>query len=217
MARAVRTSPLAWQGARRSRCACRPAAIRRARTASSRPHVGRGAAGRCTTCCRRLIASAMPAIGKSPSPACISARTAAIWPTGRRLSNLLEAIERHAPEMRFRISSLEPMDCSDEIVDLVAASTCFAPHFHLPLQHASDAHARRDAPAVHARPITAGLSIASASEFPTRRSGPTSSSASLVRPMTTSPFSRRTSGTSPITHAARVSLFRSARHCGQRA
>ena len=41
--------------------------------------------------------------------------------------------------MRFRISSLEPMDCSDEIVDLVAASTCFAPHFHLPLQHASDA------------------------------------------------------------------------------
>ena len=40
--------------------------------------------------------------------------------------------------MRFRISSLEPMDCSDEIVDLVAASTCFAPHFHLPLQHASD-------------------------------------------------------------------------------
>jgi threonylcarbamoyladenosine tRNA methylthiotransferase MtaB len=30
------------------------------------------------------------------------------------------------------------MDCSDEIVDLVAASTCIAPHFHLPLQHASD-------------------------------------------------------------------------------
>jgi threonylcarbamoyladenosine tRNA methylthiotransferase MtaB len=30
------------------------------------------------------------------------------------------------------------MDCSEEIVDLVAASRCFAPHFHLPLQHASD-------------------------------------------------------------------------------
>jgi threonylcarbamoyladenosine tRNA methylthiotransferase MtaB len=30
------------------------------------------------------------------------------------------------------------MDCSDEIVDLVAASAFFAPHFHLPLQHASD-------------------------------------------------------------------------------
>ena len=30
------------------------------------------------------------------------------------------------------------MDCSDEIVDLVAGSERFAPHFHLPLQHASD-------------------------------------------------------------------------------
>jgi threonylcarbamoyladenosine tRNA methylthiotransferase MtaB len=42
------------------------------------------------------------------------------------------------PDVRFRISSLEPMDCSREIVDLVAASGAFAPHFHLPLQHASD-------------------------------------------------------------------------------
>ena len=38
----------------------------------------------------------------------------------------------------FRISSLEPMDCSREIVDLVATSESFAPHFHLPLQHASN-------------------------------------------------------------------------------
>jgi len=30
------------------------------------------------------------------------------------------------------------MDCAREIVDLVAASTSFAPHFHLPLQHASN-------------------------------------------------------------------------------
>ncbi|MEO5741575.1 MAG: MiaB/RimO family radical SAM methylthiotransferase [Vicinamibacterales bacterium] len=54
------------------------------------------------------------------------------------LLSLLMSIERHAPDTRFRISSLEPMDCSDAIVDLVAASPCFAPHFHLPLQHASD-------------------------------------------------------------------------------
>jgi threonylcarbamoyladenosine tRNA methylthiotransferase MtaB len=58
---------------------------------------------------------------------------------GSTLLNLLRSIERHASDMRFRISSLEPMDCSDAIVNLVAASTCFAPHFHLPLQHASDA------------------------------------------------------------------------------
>ena len=38
----------------------------------------------------------------------------------------------------FRISSLEPMDCSRGIVDLVAGTDRFAPHFHLPLQHASD-------------------------------------------------------------------------------
>ena len=41
-------------------------------------------------------------------------------------------------DTRFRISSLEPMDCSHEVVDLVARHDCFAPHFHLPLQHASD-------------------------------------------------------------------------------
>ena len=42
------------------------------------------------------------------------------------------------PAVLFRVSSLEPMDCSREIVDLVASSNRFAPHFHLPLQHASD-------------------------------------------------------------------------------
>jgi threonylcarbamoyladenosine tRNA methylthiotransferase MtaB len=41
-------------------------------------------------------------------------------------------------ELLFRISSLEPMDCTLEIVDLVARSEAFAPHFHLPLQHASN-------------------------------------------------------------------------------
>jgi threonylcarbamoyladenosine tRNA methylthiotransferase MtaB len=38
----------------------------------------------------------------------------------------------------FRISSLEPMDCTRAIVDLVAAGDRFAPHFHLPLQHGSN-------------------------------------------------------------------------------
>ncbi|MSO29904.1 MAG: radical SAM protein [Acidobacteria bacterium] len=45
---------------------------------------------------------------------------------------------RHQPDVLFRISSLEPMDCTPEIVDLVASAGCFAPHFHLPLQHASN-------------------------------------------------------------------------------
>jgi threonylcarbamoyladenosine tRNA methylthiotransferase MtaB len=34
------------------------------------------------------------------------------------------------------------MDCTAEIVDLVAASPRLAPHFHLPLQHGSDAMLR---------------------------------------------------------------------------
>ena len=42
------------------------------------------------------------------------------------------------PDVLFRISSLEPMDCTPEIVDLVATAGCFAPHVHLPLQHASN-------------------------------------------------------------------------------
>lgn len=58
---------------------------------------------------------------------------------GSSLLGLLETIERQAADgVRFRVSSLEPMDCSSEIVALVARSRCFAPHFHLPLQHASD-------------------------------------------------------------------------------
>ena len=56
------------------------------------------------------------------------------------LVELLETVRsvRLQPDVLFRISSLEPMDCSREIVDLVAEGGCFAPHFHLPLQHASN-------------------------------------------------------------------------------
>jgi threonylcarbamoyladenosine tRNA methylthiotransferase MtaB len=55
------------------------------------------------------------------------------------LIELLRALTRHGAGVRFRISSLEPMDCSSEVVNVVAGHDCFAPHFHLPLQHASDA------------------------------------------------------------------------------
>jgi threonylcarbamoyladenosine tRNA methylthiotransferase MtaB len=58
---------------------------------------------------------------------------------GESLAGLLRALQRIDADVTFRISSLEPMDCTLEIVDLVAASNArFAPHFHLPLQHASD-------------------------------------------------------------------------------
>ena len=54
------------------------------------------------------------------------------------LLDLLRALDAIDADVTFRISSLEPMDCTPAIVDLVARSGRFMPHFHLPLQHASD-------------------------------------------------------------------------------
>ncbi len=55
------------------------------------------------------------------------------------LLSLLRALDSSPADVTFRVSSLEPMDCTEEIVALVSASGGrFAPHFHLPLQHASD-------------------------------------------------------------------------------
>jgi threonylcarbamoyladenosine tRNA methylthiotransferase MtaB len=60
-------------------------------------------------------------------------------PSSRTLVDLLRALEGLDVDVVFRISSLEPMDCTPELVDLVACSRGrFAPHFHLPLQHADD-------------------------------------------------------------------------------
>ena len=55
------------------------------------------------------------------------------------LHQLLCAIGEMPVDVTFRVSSLEPMDCTPPIVELLAASNGrFAPHYHLPLQHASD-------------------------------------------------------------------------------
>lgn len=54
------------------------------------------------------------------------------------ITGLVRELASRPDEVLFRISSLEPMDCSAELVELVAASSRLAPHFHLPLQHGSD-------------------------------------------------------------------------------
>ena len=55
------------------------------------------------------------------------------------LYGLLNALDACGADVVFRVSSLEPMDCTPDVVSLIAASRGrFAPHFHLPLQHASD-------------------------------------------------------------------------------
>ena len=51
---------------------------------------------------------------------------------------LLRALDAIEGDVTVRVSSLEPMDCTPEIVALVAGSGRFLPHFHLPLQHAAD-------------------------------------------------------------------------------
>jgi threonylcarbamoyladenosine tRNA methylthiotransferase MtaB len=56
----------------------------------------------------------------------------------RNLADLLAALHVVPGAVRFRLSSLEPMDCSPAVVEAVAGSRRFQPHFHLPLQHASD-------------------------------------------------------------------------------
>ena len=55
------------------------------------------------------------------------------------LLELLTSLGELSADVTYRISSLEPMDCSRDIITLVAGSGGrFAPHFHLPLQHGSD-------------------------------------------------------------------------------
>lgn len=53
--------------------------------------------------------------------------------------DLLRELDQVDGVERYRISSIEPNLLSDEIIDFVASSRRFAPHFHMPLQAGSDA------------------------------------------------------------------------------
>ena len=48
--------------------------------------------------------------------------------------DLIKALDDVEGIERFRISSIEPNLCSNDVIDFVAASKRFAPHFHIPLQ-----------------------------------------------------------------------------------
>ncbi len=52
--------------------------------------------------------------------------------------DLIKALDEVEGVERYRISSIEPNLLSDEIIDFVANSKRFAPHFHMPLQAGSD-------------------------------------------------------------------------------
>ena len=59
--------------------------------------------------------------------------------TGERFIDLLKALDDASEaDYRMRISSCEPNLLSDEVIDFVAHSRHFAPHFHIPLQSGSN-------------------------------------------------------------------------------
>ncbi|MDF1694635.1 MAG: tRNA (N(6)-L-threonylcarbamoyladenosine(37)-C(2))-methylthiotransferase MtaB [Saprospiraceae bacterium] len=52
--------------------------------------------------------------------------------------DLIKALDEVEGIERYRISSIEPNLCTDEIINFVAESNRFVPHFHMPLQSGSD-------------------------------------------------------------------------------
>ena len=70
---------------------------------------------------------------------------------GTDLTRLVRNLGEWRGDVLFRISSLEPMDCTPTLIDIAAESPRIAPHFHLPLQHGSDAVLR-----AMRRPYTVG-------------------------------------------------------------
>ncbi len=61
----------------------------------------------------------------------------------QRLVDLIRAILAQTSLEKLRISSVEPMDWSDELIELVASSPRIARHAHVPMQSGSDAVLRR--------------------------------------------------------------------------
>lgn len=61
----------------------------------------------------------------------------------QRFEQLLRSLLEHTRVEKIRISSVEPMDWSDELIDLVAGSARIAKHAHVPLQSGSDRILRR--------------------------------------------------------------------------
>jgi threonylcarbamoyladenosine tRNA methylthiotransferase MtaB len=61
----------------------------------------------------------------------------------QRFEHLLKSVLEYTSVEKIRISSVEPMDWSDELIELLASSPRIAKHAHVPLQSGSDAVLRR--------------------------------------------------------------------------
>jgi len=65
-------------------------------------------------------------------------RDAEGYKKGGKFIDLIKALDDVNGIERFRISSIEPNLCDDDIIEFVAHSKRFVPHFHMPLQSGSD-------------------------------------------------------------------------------
>lgn len=63
-----------------------------------------------------------------------------IWgkESGESLSDLIRAFDEIDGEFRIRLSSIEPMELTDELIDLLTSSPRICRHLHIPIQSASD-------------------------------------------------------------------------------
>jgi threonylcarbamoyladenosine tRNA methylthiotransferase MtaB len=95
----------------------------------------------------RVVAEANALVGSGYREIVLSGINLGRW--GRdfspqlRFEQLLRALLEHTDIAKIRISSVEPMDWSDELIALVAGSPRIAKHAHVPLQSGSDAILRR--------------------------------------------------------------------------
>lgn len=58
--------------------------------------------------------------------------------TGESFLDLCKELDKVDSIARYRISSIEPNLLTDQVIDFVAESRAFMPHFHIPLQSGSD-------------------------------------------------------------------------------
>ncbi len=54
------------------------------------------------------------------------------------ISTIMEKLCRMTPSIRYRLSSIEPLEISDKLLEVMAQNNNFMPHLHIPLQSGAD-------------------------------------------------------------------------------
>ncbi len=58
---------------------------------------------------------------------------------GMDIGSLMRSLCKAHPDIRFRLSSIEPLEITDSLLSAMATCPNFMPHFHIPLQSGDDA------------------------------------------------------------------------------